>query len=107
VIDPMCARLDRTGRWRHHHDEDSPDSDADTASMGHIMHQWRSFARDTLVVWRLDRLGRSTAHVIQMVTELGERRVGGHCRSSEAIDTSTSGRLLFGYSPACARSSEI
>jgi len=50
---------------------------------------------DTLVVWRLDRLGRSLKHLIEVVTGLGERGVA--FRSiTEAIDTSTAGgRLIF------------
>jgi len=50
---------------------------------------------DTLVVWRLDRLGRSLAHLIQTVTELQER--GVFFRSvQEQLDTSTSGgKLVF------------
>jgi DNA invertase Pin-like site-specific DNA recombinase len=52
-------------------------------------------AGDTLVVWRLDRLGRSLGHLIEIATELRER--GVFLRSlTEGFDTSTaSGRLLY------------
>jgi DNA invertase Pin-like site-specific DNA recombinase len=50
---------------------------------------------DTIVVWRLDRLGRSIKHLIEVVTDLGERGVGFKSLT-EAIDTNTAGcRLLF------------
>lgn len=50
---------------------------------------------DVLVVWRLDRLGRSLPHLIQVVTDLGNR--GVDFRSlKETIDTSTpAGKLTF------------
>lgn len=50
---------------------------------------------DTLVVWRLDRLGRSLKHLIATVTELSERKVG-FVSLQESIDTTTpGGRLVF------------
>jgi len=50
---------------------------------------------DTLVVWRLDRLGRSLRHLIDTVTALDERGVGFRSLR-ESIDTTTAGgRLVF------------
>ena len=50
---------------------------------------------DTLTVWKLDRLGRSMKHLIEIVTELESKGVG--FRSiTENIDTTTpGGRLVF------------
>ena len=50
---------------------------------------------DTVVVWRLDRLGRSLAHLIDTIRDLQERGVGFRSLQ-EQIDTTTSGgKLIF------------
>ncbi|TFB12102.1 recombinase family protein [Candidatus Marinimicrobia bacterium MT.SAG.3] len=50
---------------------------------------------DTLVVWRLDRLGRSLKHLIEIINHLHDR--GLYFKSlTENIDTvSSSGKLIF------------
>ncbi|MGB3673740.1 MAG: recombinase family protein [Candidatus Nanopelagicales bacterium] len=48
---------------------------------------------DTLVVWRLDRLGRSIRHLIDSLTELSSKQIGFRSLT-ENIDTTTSGRRL-------------
>lgn len=50
---------------------------------------------DVLVVWRLDRLGRSLPHLIEVIGALEARGVGFRSLT-ESIDTTTSGgRLIF------------
>src|SRR3954449_7027939 len=61
--------------------------------------------KDTLVVWKLDRLGRDLRHLVNTVHELTTRGVGfkvltGH---GATIDTTTpSGKLVFGFFAALA-----
>lgn len=51
---------------------------------------------DTLLVWRLDRLGRSMPHLVGLVEELRERGVGFRSICDGVIDTTTaSGELVF------------
>jgi len=50
---------------------------------------------DTLVVWKLDRLGRSLGFLIELIGELGEKGAG-FIALQDGIDTTTSGgKLVF------------
>jgi DNA invertase Pin-like site-specific DNA recombinase len=50
---------------------------------------------DTLVVWKLDRLGRSLAHLINIINTLKEKNIG-FVSLTEGMDTTTaSGELFF------------
>lgn len=51
---------------------------------------------DTLVVWKIDRLGRSLAHLVQTVDQLRERGVAFRSLTDAGLDTTTrNGKLLF------------
>ena len=50
---------------------------------------------DTLVVWKLDRLGRSMKHLVETVTELGDRGVGFRSLTEGVDTTTTGGTLVF------------
>lgn len=58
--------------------------------------------QDTLVVWRLDRLGRSLGHLIEFMTMLREKGIGFKS-IIEAIDTTTpTGQFFFHVTGAFA-----
>ena len=51
-------------------------------------------AGDTLVVWKLDRLGRSLSFLCHLIEELGQKGAGFHSLT-DGMDTSTSGGTLI------------
>src|ERR671917_1025350 len=60
-----------------------------TNALGHLRDG------DTLVVWRLDRLGRSLPHLIETVTALAARGVGFKSLTESIDTTSSGGKLIF------------
>jgi DNA invertase Pin-like site-specific DNA recombinase len=66
---------------------------ADRPQLTAVLDQLRP--GDTLVVWKLDRLGRSLRHLVDTVTGLAARGVG-FCSLQEQVDTTTpGGKLVF------------
>jgi DNA invertase Pin-like site-specific DNA recombinase len=56
-----------------------------------------SFLRDgdVLVVWRLDRLGRSQPHLTEVISALEARGVGFRSLTENIDTTRSGGRLIF------------
>lgn len=60
---------------------------------------------NTLIVWKLDRLGRDMKHLVSLIDELNQKKVGFKVLASNGaeIDTTTAnGRLVFGIFAALA-----
>ena len=51
---------------------------------------------DALVVWKLDRIGRSLPHVVGLVSDLQQRGVGLKVLTGDVDTTTATGRLVFG-----------
>ncbi|MDW6021648.1 recombinase family protein [Mesorhizobium sp. BAC0120] len=92
-LDLQRAALQAAGCVEIHADQGISGSDFERPGLSRALHCLEP--GDMLVVWRLDRLGRSLIDLIKLVTDLGARAVEFHSLS-EAIDTSSpGGRLLF------------
>jgi DNA invertase Pin-like site-specific DNA recombinase len=60
---------------------------------------------DTLVVWKLDRLGRNLQHLVDTIHELMQRKIGLRVLTGRGADidtTTASGRLVLGIFAALA-----
>lgn len=80
------------GCWRVFTDKASGTL-TDRPALGAVLDHLRP--GDTLVVWRLDRLGRSLQHLLVVVADLESRKIGFRSLH-ESVDTTTpSGRLVF------------
>ncbi|MGN7227396.1 recombinase family protein [Dietzia maris] len=67
------------------------------AALGHLRDG------DTLTVWKLDRLGRSTSHLVTLVEQFRDERIGFHS-VTDGINTATpAGEMLFTIMAAVAQ----
>ncbi len=58
---------------------------------------------NTLVVWKLDRLGRDMKHLVNLIDDMNHKKIGFKVLSGAEIDTTTAnGRLVFGIFAALA-----
>lgn len=91
-FDLQCAALTKAGCQKIFEDKTSG-SRAERPGLTKALEMLRD--GDTLVVWKLDRLGRSVKHLVDVVGELTKQNV--HFMSlTDSIDTSTpSGRFFF------------
>jgi DNA invertase Pin-like site-specific DNA recombinase len=60
-------------------------------------------AGDTLVVWKLDRLGRSLSHLLAIVTDLKARGIAFKSLTEQMDTTTPHGELLFSLFGALAQ----
>ena len=66
---------------------------ADRPILAQVLEMLR--AGDVLVIWKLDRLGRSLPHLLAIVTDLRTRQVGLKSLNDPIDTTTPQGRLIF------------
>lgn len=91
-LDMQVMALENTGCEKIY-EEVVSGAKADRPIFNNLLKQLRD--GDTLVVWKLDRLGRSLKHLVELVHMLIQKNIG-LCSLNDPIDTTTSqGRLIF------------
>jgi DNA invertase Pin-like site-specific DNA recombinase len=84
--------LERTGCYRVF-TETASGARSDRPTLGQVLDQLRP--SDTLVVWKLDRLGRSLRHLVDTVTGLADRGVGFRSLRRRSTPPPPGGQLVF------------
>jgi DNA invertase Pin-like site-specific DNA recombinase len=91
-LDMQVDALKRAGCERIYQDVASGSKTARPA-LDEMLSQLR--AGDVLVIWKLDRMGRSLAHLVELVGNLVTRKVGLVSLNDPIDTTSAQGRLVF------------
>ncbi|PRY22722.1 DNA invertase Pin-like site-specific DNA recombinase [Spirosoma oryzae] len=92
ILDLQIDALKAAGCERIYQEKASG-SKAERPELMRMLDQLR--AGDTVIIWKLDRLGRSLAHLIKLVSDLEDQGVG-LLSLNDPIDTTTpQGRLVF------------
>ncbi|WP_196363154.1 recombinase family protein, partial [Pseudomonas savastanoi] len=91
-LDLQLDALNRAGCERIYQDVASGSKTARPA-LDELLGQVR--AGDVLVIWKLDRMGRSLKHLVELVGNLIERKVGLLSLNDPIDTTSAQGRLVF------------
>lgn len=93
TLDLQLDALKKAGCSKVYTETVSGGAHADRPELNRLMDTLRK--GDVLVIWKLDRLGRSLKNLIEIVNELLQRHVG-LMSLNDPIDTTTShGRLIF------------
>ncbi|QIP16845.1 recombinase family protein [Spirosoma aureum] len=66
---------------------------ADRPELAKLLEHVRE--EDTVVIWKLDRLGRSLVHLVELVETLGKRGIGLKSLNDPVDTTTAQGRLVF------------
>ena len=91
-LDMQIVALEEAGCERIY-EEVVSGAKADRPILENLIRQLRP--KDTLVIWKLDRLGRSLKDLVDLVQKLMDADIG-LCSLNDPIDTTTSqGRLIF------------
>lgn len=75
------------------YEEMASGKDGERPELGHCLKALRT--GDTLVVWRLDRLGRSLPDLVRIVAELEEKGIGFESITEKIETGSAAGKLVF------------
>jgi DNA invertase Pin-like site-specific DNA recombinase len=84
--------LERAGCYRVF-TETASGARSDRPTLEQLLDQLRP--GDTLVVWKLDRLGRSLRHLVDTITSLADREIGFRSLQEQVDTTTPGGKLVF------------
>lgn len=87
--------LRRAGCEQIYEEKASGKATADRPELQNLLRSVRS--GDTIIIWRLDRLGRSLADLVTMVNDLAARNVALESLTEKLDTSSASGKLFLGF----------